>query len=251
MPDADLVADVSVPDGTQFSPGEGFTKIWRMQSSGCAPWPKETAWVFASGDQMAARESVPVPETELGESVDLAVEMTAPDTPGTYKGFWQMQGPDGTRFGDRVYCMIEIPAPETPVPDDSGGEGAGPEPVEGPLSPPPPPGATASPAPSTEAGNVHVVNATGDRIEVAFSGPPHFFFVLGNYDNMVTVAPGDYVYNLKSCGHLWAGGDAEQMDRITIKPGIMYKIDCYCQPFHQIDKPSRIINMRLYCSISP
>ena len=39
-------------------------------------------------------------------------------------------------------------------------------PGEGPLSPPPPPGATASPAPSTEAGNVHIVNETGNRIVV-------------------------------------------------------------------------------------
>ena len=82
-------------------------------------------------------------------------------------------------------------------------------------------------------------------------GPPDFFFVLGNYDNLVEVEPGDYVYNFKSCGHLWAGGDREQMARITVESGIMYEIHCSCTPIHQWDKPKRIIDMRIWCSISP
>jgi len=109
LPDADLVADVSVPDGTRFAPGEGFIKVWRVRSSGCAPWPDGTIWAFASGDQMFALASVPVPETPLSGTVDVAVEMIAPDAPGTYQGFWQMQGPSGGCFGDRVYVMIEVP----------------------------------------------------------------------------------------------------------------------------------------------
>lgn len=243
LPDADLVADVSVPDGTNVAPEEGFVKVWRMRSIGCAPWPDGTVWAFVSGEQMGAPASVSVPETPLSGTADIAVEMVAPDTPGTYKGFWQMQDPGGIRFGDQVYVMIEVPAPEAPTPEAAGSEG--------PLPPPPPPEATASPPPSTGTGNVHVVNNTGDRIEVAFVGPPDFFFVLGNQDNTVEVAPGDYVYNFKSCGHLWAGGDREQMERITIKPGIMYEVYCSCTPIHQWDKPKRIIDMRLRCSISP
>jgi hypothetical protein len=248
LPDADLVAAVSVPDGTRFAPGEGFTKIWRVRSSGCAPWPAGTIWAFASGDQMSAPASVPVPETPLSGTVDIAVEMIAPDAPGAYQGFWQMQSPSGGRFGDRVYVMIEVPAPAQPSPEEPAAEAPSPE---GPLPPPPPPGATATPVPSTEAGNFHIVNATGDRLEVAFDGSPDFYFVLGNYDNVVEVAPGDYVYLFRSCGHLWAGGDAQQMERITVKPGIMYKVSCNCWPVHQFDKPDRIIGMRLSCYINP
>jgi hypothetical protein len=139
---------------------------------------------------MSAPASVPVPETPLSGTVDVAVEMIAPDGPGTYQGFWQMQGPSGGRFGDRVYVMIEVPAPAEPSPEEPAPEAPSPK---GPLPPPPPPGATATPAPSTETGNFHIVNATGDRLEVAFDGTPDFFFVLGNYGNVVEVAPGDYI----------------------------------------------------------
>ena len=244
LPDADLVADVSVPDGTQFTPGEPFTKVWRMRSSGCALWPEDTAWTFVSGDQMGAPASIAVPETPLSGTLDTAVEMSAPATPGTYKGFWQMQGPSGDRFGDRVYVVIEVPAPEIPSPEVPVPEGA-------PGAPSPPPDATEQPAPSTDAGNFHIFNETGDRLEMAFSGPPHFFFVLGDYDNVVQVDPGEYVYNIKSCGHLWAGGDQEQMERITVEPGIMYEVHCYCQPRYRIDKPKQIGAMSLWCSIYP
>lgn len=187
---------------------------------------------------MSAPASVPVPETSLSGTVDVAVEMIAPDAPGTYQGFWQMQSPSGSRFGDRAYVMIEVPAPAEPSPEEPAAEA-------------PPPGATATPAPSTEAGNFHIVNATGDRLEVAFDGSPDFYFVLGNYDNVVEVAPGEYVYLFRSCGHLWAGGDAQQMERITVKPGIMYEVSCNCWPVHQFDKPNRIIGMRLSCYINP
>ena len=179
-----------MPDGTRFAPGEGFNKVWRVRSSGCAPWPDGTVWAFASGDQMSAPASVPVPETPLSGTVDVAVEMIAPDAPGAYQGFWQMQSPSGSRFGDRVYVLIEVPAPAEPSPEEPAPEAPSPE---GPLPPPPPPGATATPAPSTEAGNFHIVNATEDRLEVAFDGSPDFYFVLGNYDNVVEVAPGDYI----------------------------------------------------------
>jgi len=92
---------------------------------------------------MSAPASVPVPETSLSGTVDVAVEMIAPDVPGTYKGFWQMQSPSGSRFGDRVYVMIEVPAPAEPSPEEPAPEAPSPE---GPLPPPPPPGATATPS---------------------------------------------------------------------------------------------------------
>ena len=58
-------------------------------------------------------------------------------------------------------------------------------------------------------------------VEVAFVGPPDFFFVLGNYDNTVEVAPGDYAYSFLSRGHLWAGGDRQEIGNITPKQAIL------------------------------
>jgi len=107
-PNATYVADVTVPDGTLFSLGESFTKTWRLRSSGCAPWPVGTRWVFVSGDRMDGPDGVDVPETPLGGTADIAVQLLAPTDPGTYRGYWQMQAPDGTHFGDRAYVAIVV-----------------------------------------------------------------------------------------------------------------------------------------------
>lgn len=107
-PNATYVADVTVPDGTQFSPGESFDKTWRLRSSGCAPWPVGTRWVFVSGDRMDGPDGVDVLETPLGGTIDVTVQLVAPADPGTYRGYWQMQAPDGARFGDRAYVMIVV-----------------------------------------------------------------------------------------------------------------------------------------------
>lgn len=107
MPGATFVADVSVPDGTEFAPGESFSKAWRVRSSGCAPWPFGTRLIFDSGDRMGGLP-VRVPGASLEGTAKLRVQLTAPDSPGTYKGFWQMQAPDGTRFGERFYVVIVV-----------------------------------------------------------------------------------------------------------------------------------------------
>jgi hypothetical protein len=107
-PDATFVTDVTIPDGTAFSPGEAFTKTWRIRSNGCAPWPARTRWVFESGERMDGPDGVDVPETPLGGTADVAVPLLAPADPGTYRGYWQMEAPDGTRFGDRSYVLIVV-----------------------------------------------------------------------------------------------------------------------------------------------
>jgi len=108
LPDAVFVTDVSIPDGTVFSPNEAFSKVWRIRSSGCSSWPNGTRLVFVNGNKMDGPDSVEVAETSLGSTVDVAVSLIAPVTLGTYKGYWQMQSPDGTRFGDTIYVMIVV-----------------------------------------------------------------------------------------------------------------------------------------------
>jgi len=78
-----------------MTPGERFTKTWRVRSSGCETWSTGSTWAFVSGDQMSAPDSVSVPDTPLGSTIDISVEMVAPDADGSYQGYWQMQSPAG------------------------------------------------------------------------------------------------------------------------------------------------------------
>ncbi len=126
---AGWVADVTVPDNTEFTPGTAFVKTWRVRNSGTCTWEAGTQLVFASGDQMGGPASVSVPLVSAGAETDISVNLTAPATPGTYRGNWQFQAPDGTRFGAIIYVKIVVPALATAIPTGT--------PTPGPMCTPP------------------------------------------------------------------------------------------------------------------
>lgn len=111
LPHASLAAHVTIPEGTVLDGGTTFTKVWRIESDGCAPWPSGAVWAFVSGEQLGAPDSIAVPETPLGGSADLSVELVAPDASGPYQGKWQMQDADGTPIGESAYVAIQVPQP--------------------------------------------------------------------------------------------------------------------------------------------
>jgi hypothetical protein len=98
--DAATLAAETVPDDTKFLPGATITKTWRIMNSGSSTWSTDYKLVFADGDQMGAnneyRFNVPV---EPGKIIDITIQMKAPDTAGTYKGYWKIKNPNGTLFG--------------------------------------------------------------------------------------------------------------------------------------------------------
>ncbi|HUV27015.1 MAG TPA: NBR1-Ig-like domain-containing protein [Anaerolineales bacterium] len=92
--------DVTIPDDTILRPGEIFTKTWRLQNAGNCTWNSNYALVWFSGEQLDATSNVPLNgSTAAGQSVDLSVEMKAPETPGTYQGWWKLRNPSGAMFG--------------------------------------------------------------------------------------------------------------------------------------------------------
>jgi hypothetical protein len=111
--DADFVEDVTIPDDSEIEPDTAFVKTWRMRNSGTCAWEPGAAWVFVSGDQMGGPDSVVVPAVAPGETADISVNLTAPDEPGTYTGYWQLSRPGGgDQFGTRSYVRIIVPAEE-------------------------------------------------------------------------------------------------------------------------------------------
>ncbi len=95
-----FIADVTVPDGTVMTPGATFTKAWRLQNVGRCMWTPTYALVFESGEQMGGPDLVNLNTTVLpGKSVVVSVRLTAPTTPGSYRGFWRFQNDSGVHFG--------------------------------------------------------------------------------------------------------------------------------------------------------
>jgi hypothetical protein len=114
--DAVYVTDVTVTDGTDFAPGAAFTKTWRVNNNGCLNWPSGTKLVYTRGDHMGGPASVTAPAAAVGTNVEISVNLTAPATVGTYKGYWQLEAPDGTRFGDEIWVSIDVVVAATVTP---------------------------------------------------------------------------------------------------------------------------------------
>jgi uncharacterized protein YkwD len=89
-----LVEDVTYPDNTTVSTGEKFTKTWKLQNAGNCKWTGYTV-TFVDGDRMGSLDSVPIPETDKGNPVEVSVELTAPSTDGTYHGNFELHNADG------------------------------------------------------------------------------------------------------------------------------------------------------------
>lgn len=97
---AQFVSDVTVPDGTSFNPGAVFVKTWRLKNVGSCTWNTDYDLFYVNGDKMNGSTLVALPKkVNPGETVDVSVQLTAPSTPGTYLGNWQLRSGSGQTFG--------------------------------------------------------------------------------------------------------------------------------------------------------
>lgn len=103
-----FIADVTVPDGTIFSPGDHFTKTWRIKNVGTCSWNPNYSLVFASGNSMSDNIAFSlIGNVDPGEAVDISVDLIAPNTPGEYTGYWQLQNLSSTSFMS-MYLKIKV-----------------------------------------------------------------------------------------------------------------------------------------------
>jgi hypothetical protein len=98
---ARFVRDVTVPDGTDFAPGEKFTKTWRLLNTGTCPWTANYALIFVDGDRLGAPDVLKFTDRDVppGAEVDVSVELTAPGDTGEFQADFQLQNASGQKFG--------------------------------------------------------------------------------------------------------------------------------------------------------
>jgi hypothetical protein len=95
-----FVQDVTYPDDTEVDPGEVFVKTWRLQNAGSCAWSTAYDLAFVGGDAMGAPASVPLGGSVApGETIDLSLTLTAPDTGGTYRGDYKLRDASNVLFG--------------------------------------------------------------------------------------------------------------------------------------------------------
>ena len=116
-----------IKDGTKMAPGIVFQQVWALYNPGPHPWPVGCSVKYVGGDNTldidtnqpstagqvaAATESNSTASViSKGGVVPFRVMMRAPQREGRAISYWRMKAPDGTPFGHRLWCDINVEAP--------------------------------------------------------------------------------------------------------------------------------------------
>lgn len=115
---ATFLTDVTLPDypntGGIVAPGTSPIKTWRIKNTGRSTWGPGYKLAYSSGDRLGAPQSIDLPTIAPGQTADLSLQLQIPPdvAPGTKTGYWQLQNPQGTHFGDVIWFKLNIPGPQ-------------------------------------------------------------------------------------------------------------------------------------------
>jgi next-to-BRCA1 protein 1 len=126
----DLVAHFvrdAVADGTVFSPNTVFEQTWYLRNGGNSAWPAGCTVKFVGGDNMcavdpdhpasvhelisAAESTTCYTEVAPGQEAGFTVLMRTPNCAGKFISYWRLTGPDGNKFGHRLWCDVNVKEP--------------------------------------------------------------------------------------------------------------------------------------------
>lgn len=114
---ATYTEDVTIPDGTSMNFGQTFTKTWRIKNTGSCIWTSGYSLVFDHGDQMGgpASQQLTPGTVPPGGTLDISINLTAPSSVGSYRGYWRFREPGGATFiltsGYALWADIKVVTP--------------------------------------------------------------------------------------------------------------------------------------------
>jgi hypothetical protein len=102
------VNDVGIQDNTSMTPGQTFTKTWKVRNSGTCAWDAGFKFAFTGGDAMGGVTYTLPSSVPANAEIDISVNMTAPNKTGPVRGNWRISTAAGQFFGDEVYVAIQV-----------------------------------------------------------------------------------------------------------------------------------------------
>ncbi len=113
----------TIDDNTEFDPSESFLKTWQLKNTGSCTWTSSYHLVFFSGDSMSGASAVQLTSGTVapGQTVNAAINLTAPASAGTYKGSYKLRNSGGVVFGitnsndGTFWVQIVVKQPAIPV----------------------------------------------------------------------------------------------------------------------------------------
>ena len=121
----------TITDGTVLAPNTVFEQTWYLRNGGNTAWPAGCSVKFVGGDNMCAvdpehpasvHELVSAAESTTcytavgpGQEVGFTVLMRTPNRAGNPISYWRLTGPDGDKFGHRLWCDVQVKEVAAPV----------------------------------------------------------------------------------------------------------------------------------------
>jgi hypothetical protein len=106
--DAIWVADVTVPDGSEMTPGQDFVKTWQVRNTGSCTWGTGYTAIFAYGEKMSGIAEPLTLAVAPGEETEISVRLKAPTDTGEYSSVWRMANASNFPFGENFYVLIVV-----------------------------------------------------------------------------------------------------------------------------------------------
>jgi hypothetical protein len=102
------INDLTIPDGSMFSPGESIDKRWLVENQGTCNWNFRYSLRLSGGEPMGSMTEQSLVPAIAGSQSVIRILFTAPDKPGKYRSAWQAYTPDAKPFGDPIFIEIEV-----------------------------------------------------------------------------------------------------------------------------------------------
>lgn len=103
------VSDVTIPDNTKVTPGQSFTKTWKVLNSGTCAWESGFVFNIVGGDAIGGTAVTLSQRVEPGSQYQFSVPMVVPtNKSGDLKGTWRLSDANGNFFGDGVYVLVNV-----------------------------------------------------------------------------------------------------------------------------------------------
>jgi len=109
---ARFVADLTIPDNSEVGAGTKFTKTWRVSNTGTCIWGPDYTLAHYSDEVLGLPASVPLAITYPGQTLDISVDLTAPNSTGTHRGNFVIKNPAGlimkVNDDSRLWVIINV-----------------------------------------------------------------------------------------------------------------------------------------------
>ena len=106
--DAIWVSDVTVPDGTQMTPGQDFVKTWKIKNTGSCTWGTGYTLIHGYDEKLDGIAEPLTTAVAPGEEVEVSVRFKAPTNAGDHRSYWRMQNASSSAFGEFFYVSIVV-----------------------------------------------------------------------------------------------------------------------------------------------